>query len=212
MTLPGSWVSAADFFIKFHASNTLLNSVEYTITRKDSFLVQKSCLNTATVVYPKQHYQKVVSSCEAEFLEKIRMKVLRVFFLVIHSQLYSFAWDFYFFKLTQPLTVSVKEKGGRPDKKPYPLPYGLRNPYRNLKPENSQDYGDYGQQLQRDCKFMNSASVHSSWEDSETLDVSPLPSSLLCGKSRKIPKVKKKKTVGKWLLHHPPLGIGPFSR
>jgi hypothetical protein len=91
MTLPGSWVSAADFFIKFHASNTLLNSVEYTITRKDSFLVQKSCLNTATVVYPKQHYQKVVSSCEAEFLEKIRMKVLRVFFLVIHSQLYSFA-------------------------------------------------------------------------------------------------------------------------
>jgi hypothetical protein len=44
----------------------------------------------------------------------------------------------YFFKLTQPLTVSiihllytVKEKGGKPDKKPYPLPYGLRNPYRN---------------------------------------------------------------------------------
>ncbi len=51
-------------------------------------------------------------------------------------------WDFYFFKLTQPLTVSttVKEKGGKPDRKPYPLPYGLRNPYRNLKSENSQDY------------------------------------------------------------------------
>ncbi len=41
-------------------------------------------------------------------------------------------WDFYFFKLTQPLTVSVKEKGGKPDRKPYPLPYGLSNPYRNL--------------------------------------------------------------------------------
>ncbi len=26
----------------------------------------------------------------------------------------------------QPLTVSVKEKGGNPDKKPYPHPYGLR--------------------------------------------------------------------------------------
>jgi hypothetical protein len=46
--------------------------------------------------------------------------------------------DFYFFKLKQPLTVStvqllynVKEKGGKP--KPYPLPCGLRNPYRNLK-------------------------------------------------------------------------------
>ncbi len=45
--------------------------------------------------------------------------------------------DFYIFKLTQPLTVStiqllytVKEKGGKPNRKPYPLPYGLRNPYR----------------------------------------------------------------------------------
>ncbi len=56
-------------------------------------------------------------------------------------------WDFYFVKFTQPLTVSavqllytVKEKGGKPDGKPYPLPYGLINPYRNLKFENAQDY------------------------------------------------------------------------
>jgi hypothetical protein len=27
---------------------------------------------------------------------------------------------------------TVKEKGGKPDRKPYPLPFGLRNPYRNL--------------------------------------------------------------------------------
>jgi hypothetical protein len=27
----------------------------------------------------------------------------------------------------------VKEKGGKPDRKPYPLLYGLRNPYRKLK-------------------------------------------------------------------------------
>jgi hypothetical protein len=47
----------------------------------------------------------------------------------------------------QPLAVSrvqvvftVKEKGGKPDRTSYPLPYGLRNPYRNLKSENSQDY------------------------------------------------------------------------
>ena len=40
----------------------------------------------------------------------------------------------------QPLTVSVKKKVGKPDRKPYPLPYGLRNPYRNLKSENSQKY------------------------------------------------------------------------
>ncbi len=47
-----------------------------------------------------------------------------------------------FFKLTKLLTVStvqllytVDEKGGNPDRKPYPLPYCLRNPYRNLKSE-----------------------------------------------------------------------------
>jgi hypothetical protein len=46
-------------------------------------------------------------------------------------------WDFHFFKLTQPLTVfivqslyTVKEKGAKPD----------INPYRDLKPENSQDH------------------------------------------------------------------------
>ncbi len=55
-------------------------------------------------------------------------------------------WYLYFFKLTQPLTVftiqllyTVKEEGGKPDRKPYPVPYGLRNPYRNLKYENSQN-------------------------------------------------------------------------
>jgi hypothetical protein len=63
----------------------------------------------------------------------------------------------------QPLTVStvqllytVKEKGGKPDRKPYPIPYGLCNPYRNLKSENSQDYA---QKPKRNCTFMNSASV-----------------------------------------------------
>jgi hypothetical protein len=35
---------------------------------------------------------------------------------------------------------TVKEKGGKPDRKLCPLPYGLRNPYRNLKSENSQDH------------------------------------------------------------------------
>jgi hypothetical protein len=39
---------------------------------------------------------------EAKFLYEIPTKVLRVFLLAIHSHLYSF----YFFKLTQPLTVS----------------------------------------------------------------------------------------------------------
>jgi hypothetical protein len=51
---------------------------------------------------------------------------------------------------------TVKEKGGKPDIKPYPLPYGLRNPYRNLMSENFQNYA---QKPQRNCTFMNSASV-----------------------------------------------------
>jgi hypothetical protein len=51
---------------------------------------------------------------------------------------------------------TVEEKGGNPDRKPYPFPYGSRNPYRNLKSENSQDYS---QVPQRNCTFMNPASV-----------------------------------------------------
>ncbi len=66
--------------------------------------------------------------------------------------------DFYFFKFTQPLTVSslqLKEKGGKPNRKPCPFPYGLRDPYGNLKSENSQDYA---QQPQQKYTFMDSAS------------------------------------------------------
>ncbi len=46
--------------------------------------------------------------------------------------------SFYFFQLTQPLIGFVQEKGGKPDRKPHPLPYGLR--YSIQKPENSHDY------------------------------------------------------------------------
>ncbi len=47
-------------------------------------------------------------STEAEFLDDIQAEVIRGFLLCfIHSHLYSFALSFYFFKLTQPLTVST---------------------------------------------------------------------------------------------------------
>ncbi len=97
----------------------------------------------------------------AEFLDEIQKKVLIVVLFAIHSHLYctALAGDFYFFKLKQPPTVSrvkylytVEEKGGKPERKPYPLSYGIRNPYRNLKSENSQDYA---QKPQRNCSFMN---------------------------------------------------------
>jgi hypothetical protein len=35
---------------------------------------------------------------------------------------------------------TVKEKKRKPDRKPYPLPFGFINPYGNLKLENSQEY------------------------------------------------------------------------
>jgi hypothetical protein len=77
-------------------------------------------------------------------LGEIQTEFLRVFLLAIHNHLYSLALRF--FKLTQPLTVStvqlldtVKEKRVKPDRKPYPLPYGLRNLCRNLYSDNSQD-------------------------------------------------------------------------
>jgi hypothetical protein len=50
---------------------------------------------------------------------------------------------------------TVKEKGGKPDKNPHPLSYGLRNPYGNLKSEHSQDYA---LKPQTKRMFMNSAS------------------------------------------------------
>jgi hypothetical protein len=37
------------------------------------------------------------------------------------------------------------DRGGKLDRKPYPLSYGLGNPYRNLKSENSQDYAQKAQ-------------------------------------------------------------------
>jgi hypothetical protein len=60
-------------------------------------------------------------------------------------------------KLLQfPVTVHCKGEGGKSDRKPYHLPYGLRNPYRNLNSKNSQDYA---QKRQQNCTFMNSASI-----------------------------------------------------
>ncbi len=44
---------------------------------------------------------------EAEFLDEIQTKVLRVYLRAMQSHFYTFALRFYFLKLTQPLTVST---------------------------------------------------------------------------------------------------------
>jgi hypothetical protein len=72
---------------------------------------------------------------EAEFLDEIQTKVFRVSLLVIHSHLYSLRFPF-----LQTHASSYSTGGGKPDRKPYLLLYGLRIPYRNFNSENSQDY------------------------------------------------------------------------
>ncbi len=67
-------------------------------------------------------------------------KPLEILFLQTHATIYQVQ-----------LLYTVKAKGG----KLYPLPYGLRNLYRNLESEKSQDYA---QKPQRNCTFMNLAS------------------------------------------------------
>ncbi len=104
------------------------------------------------------------SHTEAEFLDEIQTKDLRVFllaifrvtsttFLFVFLQTHATSCSFYSFSY---LLYTVKEKGGKPDRKPYALSYGLRNQCRNLKSENSHNYA---QKPQRKCTFMNSASV-----------------------------------------------------
>ncbi len=90
-------------------------------------------------------------------MDKIQTKVLRLFILAIHSHLYNFALRFYFFKLTQPLVVSrvctlQRRKEGKLMKN---HTLRLKNQYKNLKFENSQDYA---QKPQRISTFINSAS------------------------------------------------------
>jgi hypothetical protein len=136
---------------------------------------------------------------EAEFLDQIQTKVLRGFLLAIQSHLYSFALTFLFLQTHATsysfysvlLLYTVKEKGGKPDRKPHPLP---RNQYRNLKSENSQDNAE---KPQRNCTFMNSAfsglhsrlfllcgnmrrrnhrgqSIHTAWREETLLPVCPV--------------------------------------
>ncbi len=98
-------------------------------------------------------------------MDEIQTKVLRVFLLAIHSHLYRFDLRFLFLQIHatsysfySSVLYAVKEEVGKPNRKPYPLLYGVRNPYRNLMSENSQDYA---QKPQRNCAFKNSASDQS---------------------------------------------------
>jgi hypothetical protein len=136
------------------------------VTKKPTFTLRSN--DAHLCLYPYRATPHLTSSpqfvdarwAEVKFLDEIQTKVLRVFLLAIQNHLHSFALRFHFlqthaisYSFYSALQYTVKEKGGKPDRKPYPLPYGLRNPFRNLKSENSR----LCPEIQRNCTFMNSA-------------------------------------------------------
>ncbi len=69
----------------------------------------------------------LVGSSEAEFLDEIQTKILRVFILAIRRHLYSFDLKFLClqthatsYSFLSVLLYTVKEKGGKPDRKQHP--------------------------------------------------------------------------------------------
>ncbi len=110
------------------------------------------------LLYRTLYWMYCILNAEAEFLDEIQTK--EFYFLLLQSAL-QFCLEISFSSNSRNLlqfysSVTVlEEKGGKPYRNPYPLPYGLRNLYRNLKSENSQDYY---QKPQQNCTFMNSAS------------------------------------------------------
>ncbi len=112
---------------------TLLQSFTKYALGKSSGLPQR-CMFEQFILHLSTYQRPII-------WKKSRQKVLRVFLLVIHSHLYkstALPWDFYFFKVTQPLTVSTLNyctlkwrKEETLTEKQHTLPYGLRNPYRN---------------------------------------------------------------------------------
>ncbi len=113
--------------------------------------------NVSRTIKNKCSPSMCTTTLEAEFLDEIQTKVFKVFLLTIHRHLYSFALRFLFLQIHatsyyfySKITCTVKDPGVKP--LPPPPPYVLRNPYRNLKSENSQ-------KPQRNCTFMNSVFV-----------------------------------------------------
>ncbi len=80
-------------------------------------------------------YTVHVNTVEAEFLDEIQTNSRSLLFQLLET---------------------VKRKEEYLIEKHAHVPYGFRNPYRNLKAENSREYG---QKPQQNCTFMNSASV-----------------------------------------------------
>jgi hypothetical protein len=115
-----------------HVSNIPLRELNLNLKNEDD--IYKSAYHPRSIYSsrPTQlyHFQADLIWCdgtfmETEFLDEIQTKFLKFSSLLFTVTSTALPGDFS--KLTQP------------DRKPYPLPYGLRNPYTNLKSENYQD-------------------------------------------------------------------------
>jgi hypothetical protein len=112
-------------------------------------------ITDSNTVYVKYHP-------EAEFLEEIQTKVLRVFLFAIHTFLATaLPWGFSsnsrnLSQFIVQLLYTVKEKGGNliENYTPFPMVYEIHTEISSLR--NSQ-YD--AQKPQQNCTFMNSASV-----------------------------------------------------
>jgi hypothetical protein len=76
------------------------------------------------------NFNLILACPDAEFLDVIGTKILRVFRLAINSHLYGFAVKFIFLQSHATLTVStvllqytVNEKGGKPARNHTPFPW-----------------------------------------------------------------------------------------
>ncbi len=85
---------------------------------------------------------------ETEFLDKIQTKSKEFSSLLFTVTSTALPWDLYFFKLPQPLTVSVNEKGGNltENHTPFWFKKSIQKPQ------------DYARKPQWNCTFMNSTS------------------------------------------------------
>ncbi len=97
-----------------------------------------------------------IDCTEAEFSDEIQTKVLRVFLLAIHQSPLQLCLEISItsnsrnlLQFLVQLLYTVKEKGGKPDRKPPSLWFK-----KSKKKQNSQDYA---QKPQQNCTFMISA-------------------------------------------------------
>ncbi len=90
---------------------------------------------------------------KAEFLDEIQTKVKsQEFSFLLLSHLYGFAQRFLVLQTHTTFYSFYSYYTLQRRKEEYPLLYGLRNPYRNIKSENSHKQA---QKPQRNCMFMN---------------------------------------------------------